>query len=75
MHSASSSLPEVRRPSLEKLAPVMTANSVSRMLRVNRKTLYEMVRAKAIPGVVRMGRVLRFSREALTRWLAAARGE
>jgi excisionase family DNA binding protein len=54
---------------------VMTAKSVSRVLRVNKKTLYEMVRTRAIPGVIRMGRVLRFSRAALAKWLASARGE
>jgi excisionase family DNA binding protein len=50
---------------------VMTADSVSRVLRVNRKTVYEMVRTRSIPGVVRMGRVLRFSRAALMAWLGA----
>jgi excisionase family DNA binding protein len=75
MHSAEARVSEVRRPSLEELPSVMTADSVSRMLRVNKKTLYEMVRTRSIPGVVRMGRVLRFSREALAKWLAAARGE
>jgi excisionase family DNA binding protein len=74
MHSASSSASEVRRPSLEKLPSVMTADSVSRALRVNRKTIYEMVKANSIPGVVRVGRVIRFSRDALLAWLGVKPG-
>ena len=59
--------------SLEELPPVLKVNSVARVLRVNRKTVYEMVRLKTIPGVVRMGRALRFSRDALLDWLGARR--
>ena len=74
MHSAEAPTPEARRPSLERLPPIMTVDSVARMLRVNRKTLYEMVRTKAIPGVVRLGRVIRFSRDALLSWLGVRKG-
>lgn len=74
MHSAEAHSPKPNRPqsertSLERLGDILTADSVSRVLRVNRKTVYEMVRAGTIPGVVRLGRVIRFSRDALLAWL------
>ena len=62
-----------RASSLEKLRPILTVNSVAKLMRVNRKTVYEMVRLKAIPGVVHMGRALRFSRDALLAWLGVQR--
>jgi excisionase family DNA binding protein len=55
------------------LPPVLRVSSVARLMRVNRKTVYEMVRTKSIPGVVRMGTALRFSRDALLQWLGVRR--
>ena len=60
-------------PSLQELPPVLKVDSVARVLRVNRKTVYEMARANSIPGTVRMGRALRFSRDALLHWLGVPR--
>ena len=51
------------------LPPVLTVDEAARLLRVNRKTLYDAVRAGAVPGVVRVGRSIRISREALLRWI------
>jgi excisionase family DNA binding protein len=65
----------LERPSLEGLGSILTTDSVARVLRVNRKTVYEMVRAGSIPGVVRLGRVIRFSRDALLAWLGVKKGE
>ncbi|NVB39584.1 helix-turn-helix domain-containing protein [Pseudenhygromyxa sp. WMMC2535] len=48
---------------------VMTADEVASLLRVNRKTIYEAVQRDEIPGVVRIGRVLRFHREAVLTWI------
>jgi excisionase family DNA binding protein len=62
-------VPAARRPELDGEPQVMTVDSVARVLRVNRKTVYEMVRTKGIPGVVKLGRVIRFSRDALLEWL------
>jgi excisionase family DNA binding protein len=38
-------------------------------LRLNRKTLYDAVRAGELPGVVRVGRSIRIGRDALLGWL------
>ena len=46
-----------------------TVGEAARLLRVNRKTLYEAVRAGEVPGVVRVGRSIRIGREALLRWM------
>ncbi len=51
------------------LPPVLTVDEVARLLRVNRKTLYESVRLGHVPGVVRMGRTIRIGRDALLEWL------
>lgn len=51
------------------LPPVLTVDEAARLLRVNRKTLYEAVRAGEVPGVVRVGRSIRIGREALLRWM------
>jgi len=52
---------------------VLTVDQAARLLRVNRKTLYEAVRAGEVPGVVRVGRSIRIGREALfAGWRATA---
>lgn len=51
------------------LPPVLTVDEAARLLRVNRKTLYDAVRAGAVPGVVRLGRSIRIGRDALLRWM------
>ena len=48
---------------------VLTVDEAARLLRVNRKTLYEAIRAGEVPGVVRLGRSIRIGREALLRWM------
>jgi excisionase family DNA binding protein len=51
------------------LPPVLTVDEAARLLRVNRKTLYEAVRAGEVPSVVRLGRSIRIGRDALLRWM------
>jgi len=51
------------------LPPVLTVDEAAGLLRVNRKTLYDAVRAGEVPGVVRVGRSIRIGREALLRWM------
>ena len=51
------------------LPPVLTVDEAASLLRVNRKTLYEAVRAGEVPGVVRVGRSIRIGRDALLRWM------
>jgi excisionase family DNA binding protein len=48
---------------------VLTVDEAARLLRVNRKTLYDAVRAGEVPGVVRLGRSIRIGRDALLRWM------
>jgi excisionase family DNA binding protein len=51
------------------LPPFLTVDEAARLLRVNRKTLYDAVRAGEVPGVVRLGRSIRIGRDALLRWM------
>lgn len=52
-----------------RLPPVLKAAEVASLLRINRKTLYEAVGRDEIPGVFRVGRCLRFRRDAVLKWL------
>ena len=40
----------------------LTVDEAARLLRVNRKTLYDAVRDGQVPGVIRMGRSIRIGR-------------
>jgi excisionase family DNA binding protein len=51
------------------LPPVLTADELAALLRVNRKTVYAAFRAGEIPGH-RIAGTIRFSRDAVLRWLA-----
>ena len=51
------------------LPMVMTVDEVASMLRLNRKTVYEMISKGQIPGVVRTGRKIRISRQAVLNWI------
>ena len=48
---------------------VLTIDEAARLLRVNRKTLYDAVKADQVPGVVRLGRAIRIGRAALLSWV------
>ena len=50
-------------------ASVLTVDEAARLLRVNRKTLYDAVREGRVPGVIRLGRSIRIGRTALLGWL------
>lgn len=47
----------------------LTVEEAAALLRVNRKTLYESIRLGQVPGIVRLGRVLRIRRSALVNWM------
>lgn len=53
------------------LPPILKAAEVATLLRINRKTLYEAVQRDEIPGAFRIGRSLRFRRDAVLMWLSA----
>ena len=51
------------------LPPVITVDELAELLRVERKTAYAAVTRGDIPGVRRLGRCIRISRDAVIRWL------
>ena len=51
------------------LPPVITVDELAELLRVERKTAYAAVTRGEIPGVRRLGRCIRISRDAAMRWL------
>jgi excisionase family DNA binding protein len=52
------------------LPAVLTVDEAAGLLRVNRKTLYELIQRGELPGVRRLGRAIRIHRPTLIRWLA-----
>jgi excisionase family DNA binding protein len=56
------------------LAPVLTVDEVAALLRIERKTAYAAIQRGEIPGVRRIGSILRISRDALLDWLARGDG-
>lgn len=54
-------------------APVMTVDELAALLRVNRKSIYDAIARGEIPGVRRIGRTFRASREAVLAWLREGR--
>jgi excisionase family DNA binding protein len=64
-----------RRPSLpgfDSLPLLLQAEEVAAILRVSRKAVYTMAERGEIPGVTKLGRRIRFRRDALEAWLASA---
>jgi len=55
------------------LLDLMTADEVATALRLTKRAVYRMVERSQIPGVVRLGRRLRFDRVVLSRWLKKLR--
>ncbi len=51
------------------LPAVLTVAEVAELLRVNRNTVYELFQRKEIPGGRKVGRCIRFSRDAVVQWL------
>ena len=65
-----------RRPSAggADLSPVLTVDELAALLRINRKTAYTAIERGEVPGVRRIGGVIRVSREAVLEWLAQGQG-
>lgn len=63
--------PQAQPPSTE--SPVMTVDELAALLRVNRKSVYEAIARGEIPGIRRIGRTVRASREAVLAWLREGR--
>ncbi len=56
------------------LPPVLTVDELATLLRMNRKTAYEAIARNDIPGVQRIGRQFRISRDAVLGWLGGSTG-
>lgn len=52
-----------------RLPSVLTVEEVADLMRVDRKTAYAAIAAGGVPGVRRIGRCIRVSRDVLLRWL------
>ena len=52
-----------------RLPEVLTVEEVADLLRVDRKTAYAAIAEGCVPGVRRVGRCIRVSRDALLTWL------
>jgi excisionase family DNA binding protein len=57
------------------LPQVLTVEEVADLMRVDRKTAYSAIAGGGIPGVRRIGRCIRVSRDELLRWLSAGQGD
>jgi excisionase family DNA binding protein len=51
------------------LPQVLTVEEVADLMRVDRKTAYAAIAGGGVPGVRRIGRCIRVSRDELLRWL------
>jgi excisionase family DNA binding protein len=56
------------------LPAVLTADELAALLRVDRKTVYNLITRGDIPGVRRLGKTIRISRDAVLRWLSEGQG-
>lgn len=56
------------------LPEVLKVDEVATLLRLNRKTVYEMVQREEIPGIRECGRAIRFHRDTVLAWLANGQG-
>lgn len=56
------------------LPPVLTVEEIADLMRIDRKTAYAAIAAGGIPGVRRLGRCIRVSRDTFLQWLAEGNG-
>lgn len=61
-------------PSFDSLPPVLTVEEVADLMRVDRKTAYAAIAGGGVPGVRRLGRCIRVSRDVFVRWLSEGEG-
>ena len=58
------------------LPEVLTVDEVAELLRVDRKGVYSAISRGELPGVLRIGRTMRVSRDVLLEWVrGSARGK
>lgn len=56
------------------LPPILTVPELAALLRVERKTVYNLITQGDLPGVRRLGKTIRISRDAVLRWLSEGQG-
>lgn len=56
------------------LPSVLTVPELARLLRISRGAAYQAVKEGAVPGVIRVGRSVRVSRDAVLSWLGQGCG-
>ena len=62
--------PETPSVDAVQLPAILTVAELAHLLRLNPKTIYEAVSRREIPGVLKVGRVIRISRDAVLQWLS-----
>ncbi len=65
-----SDTPELTSEAHANLSAVLTVDELAAILRCNRKTVYAAIARGEIPGVRRLGGVIRVHRDTVLRWLA-----
>ena len=58
----------------EPQSAVLTVDELAKVLRVDRKTVYNLIARGELPGVRRLGRAVRIHRDAVLGWLAQGQG-
>lgn len=53
----------------ERHRDVLTVEEAARLLRLNRKSVYQAIALNQFPGVLRVGRVIRIRRATLESWM------
>jgi len=64
----------ISAPDEAALPPVLTVHELAALLRVDRKTVYNLITTGDLPGVRRLGKTIRISRDAVLRWLSEGQG-
>ena len=57
-----------------RLPPLLRVDELARLLRVDRKTVYDAIAKGEIPGARRLGRSIRVSRDAVLDWVRGQGG-
>ena len=63
------------QPRVFGLPPILTVDEVADLMRVDRKTAYAAIACGEVPGVRRLGRCIRVSRDVFLRWLEQGEGK
>ena len=61
-------------PDLATLPDLLTVPELAQLLRISRNAAYSAVSRNEIPGVVRIGRTVRVSKDAVLAWLDTGKG-